>query len=204
MGWLLLVIFAYLLGSVPTGLLVCRLFGFEDPRGSGSGNIGATNVGRTAGKLPGILTLAGDALKGFVPTLWALTAFDPPLAVALVGLAAFLGHLFPLYLGFRGGKGVATGLGIFLAVAPGALFFAALLFGLVVWSWQMVSLGSLAAAAALPLTMGFLGEPRPFVLLALAVFALTVWKHRENIERILSGTESRLGTRGQAWDEKPC
>lgn len=204
MGWLLLVIFAYLLGSIPTGLVVCRILGREDPRLSGSGNIGATNVGRTAGKLPGILTLVGDALKGLLPTVWALSALHSPVGIALVGLAAFLGHLFPLYLGFRGGKGVATALGVFLALTPGALFLAALVFALVVWKGRMVSLASLSAAAALPLFAGFLGEPRSYVLLGVVVLGFTVWKHRENVERILAGSENRIGSGRQEWDEKTC
>lgn len=193
MKWLLLMAFAYLLGSVPVGVVVARLLGGVDPRSAGSGNIGATNVARTLGKLPGVATLVGDALKGFVPAVWAAHAFASPWAVAPVGLVAYLGHLFPLYLGFKGGKGVATGLGVFLALATGSAFLSALVFGAVVWKWRMVSLGSLAAAAALPLFAGFLGRPPAIVLLALAVAVLTAWKHQENIERLLQGTERRLG-----------
>jgi acyl phosphate:glycerol-3-phosphate acyltransferase len=203
MKWLFLLLFAYLLGSVPTGLLVCRLLGLEDPRRAGSRNIGATNVGRTAGRLPGILTLAGDVLKGLLPTLWAVAALRSPLAMALVGLAAYLGHLFPLYLGFRGGKGVATALGVFLALSPGAIVLAALVFALVLGKWRMVSLASLAAAAALPLFCGFVGEPRSVTLLAVVILAFTGWRHRENIDRILSGTENRLGGEGSCRSN-PC
>lgn len=195
MKWLFLVVFAYLLGSVPVGLLVARLFGGADPRDSGSGNIGATNVARTLGRLPGILTLAGDALKGFLPALWAISAFESPWASAIVGLAAFLGHLFPVYLGFKGGKGVATALGVFLALAPGPVLLCACLFAAVVWKWRIVSLSSLAAAAALPLFAGFLGSPTAVVLLAAVVAGLTAWKHKGNIERLIEGTESRLGER---------
>jgi glycerol-3-phosphate acyltransferase PlsY len=195
MKWLLFLVFAYLLGAVPTGLLVARLVGGVDPRGAGSGNIGATNVGRTLGRTAGAVTLIGDALKGFIPTAWAYGALSSPWAVATVGLAAFLGHLYPLYLRFQGGKGVATGLGVFLAVAPGALFWAVVVFAVVVWRGGMVSLGSMAAAAMLPLICAFLQQPLAMVALALAVAALTIYRHRGNIERILAGTERRVGQR---------
>lgn len=193
MKWLLLMAFAYLLGSVPVGVVVSHLLGGADPRTAGSGNIGATNVARTLGRLPGIATLAGDALKGFVPAVWAAHAFTPSWAAATVGLAAFLGHLFPLYIGFKGGKGVATGFGIFLALSTGSAIVAGLLFAGVVWKWRIVSLGSLAAAAALPLLTGFFGRPAPIVLLALVVAVLTAWKHQGNIQRLLEGTERRMG-----------
>jgi glycerol-3-phosphate acyltransferase PlsY len=193
MKWLLLVGFAYLLGSVPCGVVVARILGQTDPRGAGSGNIGATNVARTAGKTAGIATLVGDVVKGLIPTLWAGASFASPWAVAGVGLAAYLGHLFPLYLGFKGGKGVATGLGVFLGIAPGAALLAAGVFGGVVGKGRMVSLASLSAVAALPLLLAFLGAPLAHVVLGLAVGGLSVWKHRGNIERLLDGTESRLG-----------
>jgi len=194
MKWLFLMVFAYLLGSVPTGLIVSRIFGGEDPRKAGSGNIGATNIARTAGKLPGILTLVGDALKGFIPAVWAAASFESPLAMATVGLAAYLGHLFPLYLQFKGGKGVATGFGVFLALATGPVILAAIVFAGVVWKWRMVSLGSVCSAVALPLLCGFLGRPGSITLLAVVVAALTVWKHWDNIDRILAGTENKIDT----------
>ncbi len=195
MKWFGMLLFAYLLGSVPTGLVLARVFGLGDPRRTGSGNIGATNVGRTFGKKWGALTLAGDALKGFVPTLWAVVVFPSPWAVVSVGFAAYLGHVFPVYLGFRGGKGVATGLGVFLALAPGSVLVAAVVFGVVVWAFRYVSLGSLAAAAALPLILAFFRHPLPEVLLALAVGAVTFWAHRGNIQRLVAGTERRVGER---------
>lgn len=195
MKWLLFLAFAYLLGSVPTGLLVARVFGGSDPRRAGSGNLGATNVGRTLGRKAGAVTLAGDALKGFLPAAWAYGVFGSPWAVAAVGLAAFLGHLFPVYLRFQGGKGVATGLGVFLALAPGSVLWAGVVFALVVWRTRRVSLGSMAAAAALPLLCAFFGQPLAVVALALTVGALVIWKHQGNIERILDGTENRIGSR---------
>ncbi len=193
MKWFLLVVFAYLLGSVPTGLVIARVFRLGDPRSAGSGNIGATNVGRTLGKKWGAVTLVGDALKGFVPTVWAAAVFPSAWAVVSVALAAYLGHLFPVYLRFRGGKGVATGLGVFLALAPGSVLLAAAVFGAIVWRFRIVSVGSLAAAAALPLILAFFRHPLPHVVLALVVGALSFWAHRANIERLLSGTERRIG-----------
>lgn len=193
MKWLLFVGFAYLLGSVPCGVVVARLLGQTDPRSGGSGNIGATNVARTAGRTAGIATLVGDVLKGLVPTAWAGASFASPWAVALVGLAAYLGHLFPLYLGFKGGKGVATGLGVFLGLAPGAALLAAGVFGGVVWKGRVVSLASLCAAAALPLVLAFFAAPLAHVALGLVVGGLSVWKHWSNVERFLDGTENRLG-----------
>lgn len=196
MRWLVLVVFAYLLGSVPTGLVLAKAFGLGDPRRGGSGNIGATNVGRTLGKKWGAVTLLGDALKGFIPTALALGAFSSPWAVVSVGFAAYLGHLFPLYLGFKGGKGVATGLGVFLALAPGSVLWAAGVFALLVWRFRLVSLGSLGAAAALPLILAFFDHPLAVVVLALAVGGFTFWAHRANIERLLDGTEHRVGQPG--------
>ncbi|HSH68780.1 MAG TPA: glycerol-3-phosphate 1-O-acyltransferase PlsY [Deferrisomatales bacterium] len=193
MKWLLLVGFAYLLGSVPCGVVVARLLGQEDPRSGGSGNIGATNVARTVGRTAGIATLAGDVLKGLIPTAWAGASFVSSWAVAGVGLAAYLGHLFPLYLGFKGGKGVATGLGVFLGLAPGAALLAAGVFGGVAWRGRVVSLASLCAAGVLPLLLAFLGAPLAYVVLGVVVGGLSVWKHESNIERLLDGTESRLG-----------
>jgi glycerol-3-phosphate acyltransferase PlsY len=193
MTWIFFMVFAYLLGSIPTGLVVARVLGHDDPRSAGSGNIGATNVGRTMGKKAGVVTLVGDALKGLIPTVWALGTFHSPWASATVATAAYLGHLYPVYLRFRGGKGVATGLGVFLALAPGSVFWAAVVFSIVVWKWRVVSLGSLSSAAALPLLTAFFREPLAVVALAVVVAVFTAWKHEENFGRILAGTESRLG-----------
>ncbi len=196
MTWLLLVLFAYLLGSIPTGVVVARILGGVDPRGAGSGNIGATNVGRTLGHAAGAVTLAGDALKGFIPAAWAVAIFpDAPWAVATVAFAAFAGHVFPLYLGFRGGKGVATGLGVFLAVAPGSALVAAGVFAAVAWKVRIVSLASLGSAAALPLLLAFFDHPGAMVTLGLAVAGLVGWKHEDNFQRLLAGTEARMGRR---------
>jgi len=188
----LFILFAYLLGSVPSGVVAAKILGLDDPRKSGSGNIGATNVGRLHGKKAGLATLCGDAAKGFLPAAIAAHAFESPWSAAAVALAAYMGHLFPVYLGFKGGKGVATGLGIFLALAPAQAAAAALVFAAVVWIWRMVSLGSIVAAAALPLIVLYSDGSAAIAALALAVAAATIWKHQANIERILAGTESKL------------
>jgi len=189
----LFILFAYLLGSVPSGIVAARILGLDDPRKSGSGNIGATNVGRLHGKKAGLVTLCGDAAKGFLPAVVAAYAFKSPWSAAAVALAAYAGHLFPVYLGFKGGKGVATGLGIFLALAPAQAVAAALVFAAVVRIWRMVSLASISAAAALPIIVLYFDGSAATVALALVVAAATIWKHQSNIERILSGTEARLG-----------
>jgi len=184
---------SYLLGSVPTGIVISRLAGKGDPRKSGSGNIGATNVGRTAGRLAGILTLAGDVLKGAVPVFLAATYYPESLFVSLVGLAAFLGHIFPVYLGFRGGKGVATGLGVMVVICPVATLLSAAVFGLVAAAKRYVSLASMVAAAALPVFFSFFPKGRDYVGMAVVVAVLVIWKHKDNIKRLVAGTENRIG-----------
>ncbi len=140
----LLVLFAYLIGSIPTGILLTRAFSKQDPRTVGSQNIGATNIYRTAGKTPAVLTLAGDAIKGFVPVALADFWHFPELWVSLTALAVFLGHLFPLFLRFKGGKGVATALGLFLAIAPWAVGVDLPLFAGILAAWRIVSLASMS------------------------------------------------------------
>jgi len=183
---------SYLIGAIPFGLLLATRTGV-DIRSQGSGNIGATNVARLLGKKLGIVTLLLDVAKGFVP-MWftAVVAGDAPgssLMVALAGVLAVLGHMYPVYLGFRGGKGVATGLGVFLFLSPPAVFLSLLLFLAAVYFTGFVSVGSLLAAAAMPIWMQFLGEP-VWKLFVAAFIAIMVWiKHRPNINRLLEGTE---------------
>jgi len=188
---ILLVAVAYLVGAIPTGLLLGKAMGV-DIRASGSGNIGATNAYRTLGKKVGILTLAGDCLKGIVPVLALKLMGVPDLWVVLGGLAAFLGHVYTVFLGFKGGKGVATALGVFLVISPLAVLCSLMVFLLVVWKWRYVSLGSITAAAAMPLFV-ILIEHKSFpTLLAIIVASIIVQKHRENIERLKAGTESKF------------
>ncbi|OGR30639.1 MAG: acyl-phosphate glycerol 3-phosphate acyltransferase [Desulfuromonadales bacterium GWD2_61_12] len=187
-----LLLAAYLIGAIPTGVLLTRLAGAGDIRQAGSGNIGATNVYRVAGRGLGIATLVGDALKGIVPLLVARALQLPPEQTALIAAAAFLGHLYPVYLGFKGGKGVATALGIFLVLSPATVALAALLFGLLLWKWRYVSLGSICAAAAAPPLVYFFTSSLPLLLASLFVAVMVIVRHRENIKRLLAGSENRF------------
>ena len=182
---------AYLLGSVPTGPLLAQVRGV-DLRAVGSGNIGAANATRALGKTLGIATFAGDALKGFAPALAARLLNFPAEAVAIVGFAAFFGHLYPLYLRFRGGKGVATAAGIFFAMAPIATAIALGVWLLVFLPWRIVSIASLAAALAFPIALVAFGGPLPYLICACAVLGFILYKHRGNIERLFRRTERRI------------
>lgn len=187
----LFILCAYLIGSIPAGLVLSKIRG-KDPRRAGSGNIGATNVLRTAGKTLGILTLLGDILKGLAPVLAAQQYGEPYVVVAATGLATFLGHLYPLYLGFKGGKGVSTAVGVYLAINWMAVIINGLIFVLVVFKWRYVSLGSLLGTGLIPLTLLLLGAPWAYVSLSL-IIALFVWaKHKDNIRRLLSGKENKI------------
>jgi len=187
-----LVIFAYLLGSIPTGLLLSKALTGIDPRQKGSRNIGATNVMRTAGKVLGAVTLLGDVLKGLIPVVIALWLGREQAWVVAVGLAAFLGHCFPIYLRFKGGKGVATALGVFLPLTPLAVLMAIVIFATGFAITRMVSVGSLAAAAALPLLIWLRGYPLPSIILGICVGALVIYRHKENIQRLMTGKENKL------------
>ncbi len=186
------VLFSYLLGSLPVGVLLSRLKG-QDPRKTGSGNIGATNVMRTAGKALGIITLLGDMLKGLLPVLLAMAWQESTLLVALVGLAAFVGHLFPVYLAFKGGKGVATALGVLLALDPLSVLGGVVAFALVLWKWSYVSLGSLIGTALVPIILVLRNAPRDYIALTTVIAILIFIKHKENIKRLLAGKENKLG-----------
>lgn len=189
---------AYLLGSVPFGLLLGKLFGARDVRKAGSGNIGATNVARVAGPLAGILTLLLDAAKGaFAVILAAHLSGQSSTWMMIAGLCALVGHCFPIWLGFHGGKGVATAAGVFLVLSPPAFLGAAILFFLVVLYWRFVSLGSISAAAAMPLLIYFFWAPHhapPYAVTfgSLAAALLIVFKHDANIQRLVQGDEPRF------------
>jgi glycerol-3-phosphate acyltransferase PlsY len=189
---------AYLLGSIPFGLLVAKVFGGGDVRKAGSGNVGATNVARVAGPLAGILTLVLDAAKGSA-AVWLAAHFSGEVAgwMVLAGLAALIGHCFPVWLRFHGGKGVATAAGVFLMLSPLALLGSLLLFLIVVMFSRYVSLGSIAAAAAMPLLIYFLWAPHhaPPLIVTFGAFAaamLIVYKHDANIQRLVEGREPRF------------
>jgi len=196
--WILL---SYLLGSLPVGVLLAKLRG-RDPRTIGSGNIGATNVMRAAGKTAGIVTLLGDALKGFLPVWLAIRFSFPESVVAAAGFAAFLGHLFPLYLRFKGGKGIATALGIFLAFNYLAVLIDIVIFIVLLLKWRYVSLGSLVCAVLIPPMLLILKTPAPtpapyIILCAIMIIPIFI-KHRENIRRLVAGTENRIGGKNSA------
>lgn len=187
-----LLLFAYLLGSVSSAIIVCRLMGLPDPRTQGSKNPGATNVLRVGGKTPAAITLAGDSLKGLIPMLLGHLLGVTPLVLAGIGLAAFIGHLFPVFFGFRGGKGVATALGvqfglfwpIGLAVAAIWLFVAKVL--------KISSLSALISMALAPLIVWLFWPDRALIGMQLIITGLLFWRHRSNIRNLITGTEGRL------------
>ncbi|MDF1563988.1 MAG: glycerol-3-phosphate 1-O-acyltransferase PlsY [Deltaproteobacteria bacterium] len=189
------VVLAYLMGSVPFGLLIARTFAKVDVREQGSGNIGATNVARTVGKGLGALTLLLDATKGLVPVLVASALVEgrtaqPTLWIAITGLAAFLGHCFPLYLKFKGGKGVATALGVFLGTAPLAALAGAAVWGMVYGVFRISSIGSLLAALLVPTLIWFFYDHTTFWL-AVLITVVVIAKHHGNIRRIIQRVEEK-------------
>lgn len=186
-----LVIASYLLGSVPTGLLLGKALGV-DIRASGSGNIGATNVYRTLGRNVGIATLLCDCLKGLIPVLAARWMGLPDIWVAAAGFAAFFGHVYTVFLRFKGGKGVATALGVFLGTSPAAVLIAMGVFALVIWKWRYVSLASITAAAAMPIVVAIIDQRPLITALTILIAAIVIWKHRENISRLKAGTENKF------------
>jgi glycerol-3-phosphate acyltransferase PlsY len=191
---IILIACAYLLGSVPSGYVLGKLAG-TDVRRVGSGNIGATNVARALGMLPGALTLVADAAKGYLPVFLALHFGFSQAVVASTAIAAFLGHLYPLFLKFQGGKGVATTLGALLAVAPMAALVLVLVFAGVVFVCRIVSLGAIAAALAAPLILWLFYQPPVIVAMGFFMGAMVILRHRGNIRRLLAGTEPRFGER---------
>ena len=191
--FIFILIAVYLIAAIPTGVVLARLMGGEDVRQKGSGNIGATNVYRVAGKLAGILTLVGDTLKGFLPLLAFKTWLEPtPTQLGIASAVAILGHCYPIYLKFKGGKGVATALGIFLVLSPKVVFFALIVFILTVAITRYISLGSVLAALSAPLLILLLNHPQSIFLATLFIAALVIWRHNSNIRRLLDGTENRF------------
>jgi glycerol-3-phosphate acyltransferase PlsY len=201
------VVLSYLIGSISTGVVLSKLFGRGDLQSAGSKNIGATNVSRLMGLKWGILTLVGDALKGMLVVWIGRRVFGSASAsalflVALMGLAVFLGHLFPVFLRFKGGKGVATALGIFLIIGPKAVWIALSLFILVVGVGKYVSLGSITAAAAFPLLMLLFDYPAYNIFLAAAVSLGVILKHTENIKRLVRGEEKPWRSKGDPPEQR--
>ncbi|WP_258359024.1 glycerol-3-phosphate 1-O-acyltransferase PlsY [Moorella sulfitireducens (nom. illeg.)] len=193
--WLLALILAYLLGSLPTAFIVGRyIYGF-DIRRRGSGNVGATNALRTMGTIPGLVVLAVDALKGMI-AVWLGQLIGGPWLAALTAMAAIAGHNWSIFLKFQGGRGVATAAGAVMVMAPVALFWAVLVWVIIVIFSRYVSLGSITAAALAPFLVFFFHRPWPYILFTFAGAALIIYRHRPNIKRLLAGTEHKLGERG--------
>ena len=191
---LLFVLFGYLAGSIATAILVCRMLGLPDPREEGSGNPGATNVLRFGGKKAAAITLAGDFLKGLLPVLLARLVGLDDTGLALTALAAFLGHLYPVFFGFAGGKGVATAFGGLLGLSWPVALAALVTWLLMAWLVRVSSLAALTAAALTPLFawgFGMSGVPLAVVTL---MMGLLVWRHRSNIRHLLAGTEDQIGS----------
>jgi glycerol-3-phosphate acyltransferase PlsY len=188
------VLVAYCIGSVPFALLLARRWG-ADLRHVGSGNLGAANVIRASGLTAGVLVAALDVAKGAASVLVAIRAAADPSTVAIAGVAAIVGHIYPVWLRFRGGKGVATACGVFSVLTPVALPWAAAIFVATVWITKYISLGSVLATAALPALAYGLGTPQPVVVAAGFSAALIVFRHRSNLARLRAGTERRLGVR---------
>ena len=187
-----LIVLGYLAGSVPSGLLLGRRAGI-DVRRHGSGNIGATNVARSAGTLLGLATLVADAAKGALPVLLARALDGRPAVAIAAGVAAFVGHVFPITLRFAGGKGVATALGVLVTIAPLALLCALVVFALTFLLTRYVSLASILAAIAAPVAIAALGYPRSTLAAGVVMSAIIAVRHRENVARLRTGTEPRFG-----------
>lgn len=190
----LLLPLSYLLGSVPWGLILTRIFSDVDIRAAGSGNIGAFNVFRLTGKTLGLLTLGGDLLKGAIPvlagTLWiGASDWRGEVLICLVALSAFAGHLFPVFLRFKGGKGVATAAGCFLVISPLTFLVCLLVYVLMLCWWGYSSVGSLSAAAILPLVIWLTTSSIPVTVCALTMAVMIFVRHADNIRRLLEGTE---------------
>ena len=190
----LMMIAAYLIGSIPFGVIVGRLRGF-DPRAVGSGNIGMTNVARAGGSSAAALTFAGDVLKGAVPVAAARALGFLPSQLAWIALAAFVGSICSIFLRFSGGKGVSAALGVWVMLSPFALLFAMAAFAIALVSFRIMSLASIVAALVIPIAVAAAGGPQPYLVLALVISGLVLLRHSENIQRLLRGAEPRFGER---------
>jgi len=212
---ILFIVAAYLIGSISTAILVCKIMGLPDPRGEGSGNPGATNVLRVGGKKAAAITLFGDMLKGFIPVFIARFFIDvgyidyaepvfliSPLAFALIGLAAFLGHLYPVFFGFKGGKGVATMLGVLFGIHWGIGLATALTWLIMAKGFKISSLSALVATLLAPLYVFLImvlylkmhmDLALPLIISTAVMTAILFWRHRSNIQNLLSGKEGKIG-----------
>lgn len=187
----LIILAAYLLGSIPFGYLI-PLFWQVDIRQQGSGNVGATNVFRTLGPLPGSIVFALDMAKGTLPILLAQNLTNNPWLIILTGFVAIIGHTFPVFLGFKGGRGVATGLGVLLGIAPEIFIGAVIIAALIILTTRYVSLASMVTAALVTIAFWGMQKPLPYTILAALVALLIIIRHRPNIKRLLAGTEAKI------------
>jgi len=190
-----LAILGYLFGSVSSAIVTCKLMGLPDPRTQGSNNPGATNVLRIGGKKAAAITLAGDFLKGAIPVFIARVLHADDLALALTGLGAFLGHLYPVFFGFKGGKGVATGLGVLLGWSWIALGLTAATWLLMALLFRYSSLSALIAFLMAPAYLAYTEEKRSLVAAMIVIAVFSYWRHRRNIRNLLTGQESKIGRR---------
>jgi glycerol-3-phosphate acyltransferase PlsY len=188
-----LILLGYLFGSLSAAIIVCKLMGLPDPRSLGSRNPGATNVLRFGGKKAAALTLVGDMLKGLVPVLIAQAVGAPPLTLALVAMAAFLGHLYPLFFGFQGGKGVATAFGVLLGLSWQVTVAVVATWLVMALLFRISSLAALTAAALSPLYAWWIAPHTEYIVMMSAMATLLVWRHRSNIRNLLEGKEKHIG-----------
>ncbi|VAX03536.1 Acyl-phosphate:glycerol-3-phosphate O-acyltransferase PlsY (EC 2.3.1.n3) [hydrothermal vent metagenome] len=188
----IMILAAYLVGSLSAAIITCRLMGLPDPRTQGSNNPGATNVLRVGGKKAAAFTLLGDAIKGVIPVLIAHWMEAPSHILALVALAAFLGHLYPVFFGFRGGKGVATAFGVLIALAWPVGLAVLGTWLLLAKLFKISSLSALIAAVLLPFYMWLLAPQPGFIALAIVLSIMLIWRHRSNIKELIAGTEEKI------------
>lgn len=188
------ILFAYLLGSIPFGLLIARWQGI-DIRQQGSGNIGATNVFRTLGAGSGTIVFILDLLKGTIPVIIVQCFTNNPWLIILTGFTAIIGHTFPIFLKFKGGKGVATGLGVLLGIAPEIFIGAAIIAALIILTTRYVSLASMTTAVLVMLAFWGMQKPLPYTILTAVITILIILRHRPNIKRLLAGTEAKIGAK---------
>lgn len=192
MDYILVAVFSYIIGSIPSGLILGRLFWYTDLRAHGSRNIGATNAWRTLGKGAGIAVFIADCIKGQAGVLLGLSLPGTPIAAVIGGLFAIIGHSFSLFLRFHGGKGVATSLGVLTILMGNVTFLVFAIWLIIVYKTRYVSLGSVTAAVLTPILAAAFGYPMEYILFAMLASALVILRHRENINRLVRGTENKI------------
>lgn len=192
MDYILVAVFSYIIGSIPSGLILGRLFWHTDLRAHGSRNIGATNAWRTLGKGAGIAVFIADCIKGQAGALLGLSLPGTPIAAVIGGLFAIIGHSFSLFLRFHGGKGVATSLGVLTILMGNVTFLVFAIWLIIVYKTRYVSLGSVTAAVLTPILAAAFGYPMEYILFAMLASTLVILRHRENINRLIRGTENKI------------